>query len=531
MAWNYHQFCMMSVIVGFAVFQVCFDFEIPCNVSTSTVKVVSKCPTTVNEQEEAALRKNCAAIPNKCPKFVYHCVRNWLSTELYEVCAPPLHILGSMCAEYNEDVMSIRSTVHSCMNFTPSCPERYSSTEQYKYPICHKLSNLSNTTPHIERRTNKSQTDLPSNVENKKQFVYDLLWFALSVLAAAALAVAFTLLYRGIKMCKKDKPKDIESQMTQEPFLPKEIMIQSSKENNEKIAQKSQKEDFDSLSENNESSATKTVKLQSFGINLPTDVSCDAKPQKENNSESQIGKRTETESSFQQTSTQEVISLKKAREKEISDIQTRTEKPTLMKTSRINVIQHPQEESWISERSTKVVQENYDHEFENPKIFIRTPFSLRNRDRGLFGQRPHSCIEPGNSSTETTDEELEDIVGKFDNLNLRFPQTSLGMHPRRRHFSSVCYCEKWKSSQKQQSNPTTWTSKDLRQYILEVDPNLAPQAEAMFKDDIDGKAFLLLEIHHMKNHLKFKLGPSLKLFEIKEKLKTQSRQYEHSKRW
>ena len=203
----------------------------------------------------------------------------------------------------------------------------------------------------------------------------------------------------GIKMCKKDKPKDIESQMTREPFLPKEIMTQSSKENNEKIAQKSQKEDFDSLSENNESSATKTVKLQSFGINLPTDVSCDAKPQKENNSESQIGKRTETESSFQQTSTQEVISLKKAREKEISDIQTRTEKPTLMKTSRINVIQQPQEESWISERSTKVVQENYDHEFENPKIFIRTPFSLRNRDRGLFGQRPHSCIEPGNSST------------------------------------------------------------------------------------------------------------------------------------
>lgn len=201
----------------------------------------------------------------------------------------------------------------------------------------------------------------------------------------------------GIKMCKKDKPKDIESQMTQEPFLPKEIMTQSSKENNEKIANKAQKEDFDQktitqvFSENNESSATKTVKLQSFGINLPTDVSCDAKPQKENNSESQIGKRTETESSFQQTSTQEVISLKKAREKENSDIQTRTEKPTLMKTSRINVVQHPQEESWISERSTQVFQENDDHEFENP-------FSLRNRDRGLFGKRPHLCIEPGNSS-------------------------------------------------------------------------------------------------------------------------------------
>ena len=43
-------------------------------------------------------------------------------------------------------------------------------------PICHKFSGLSNTTPHIERRTNKSQTKLPSNVEKKKQFVYDLLW-------------------------------------------------------------------------------------------------------------------------------------------------------------------------------------------------------------------------------------------------------------------------------------------------------------------------------------------------------------------
>lgn len=205
----------------------------------------------------------------------------------------------------------------------------------------------------------------------------------------------------GIKMRKKDKPKDIETQMTKEPL----IMTQSSKENNEKIAQKAQKEDFDHqtitkvFSENNESSATITVKLQSFGINLPTDVSCDAKPQKENNSESQIGKRTETESSFQQTSIREVISLKKARKKENSDIQTRTEKPTLMKTSRINVVQHPQEESCGSERSTKVFQVNDDLEFENPKISIRTPFSLRNRDRGRFGQQPHSCIEPGNNST------------------------------------------------------------------------------------------------------------------------------------
>ena len=38
-------------------------------------------------------------------------------------------------------------------------------------PICHKLSNLSNIAPHIERRTNKSQTQPPSTVENKKHFV------------------------------------------------------------------------------------------------------------------------------------------------------------------------------------------------------------------------------------------------------------------------------------------------------------------------------------------------------------------------
>ena len=52
-------------------------------------------------------------------------------------------------------------------------------------------------------------------------------------------------------------------------------------------------------------------------------------------------------------------------------------------------------------------------------------------------------------------------------------------------FIVSCNCEsntKCKSPQKQQSDPTTWTPIDVRQYILEVDPKLAPQAKAIFKE-------------------------------------------------
>ena len=70
------------------------SFEIPCNESTSTVKVVDRCPTTESEFKKAAERKNCTAIPNTCKSFYYHCVLDMYATELVEVCAPMLLVVG-----------------------------------------------------------------------------------------------------------------------------------------------------------------------------------------------------------------------------------------------------------------------------------------------------------------------------------------------------------------------------------------------------------------------------------------------------
>lgn len=70
------------------------SFEIPCNESTSTVKVVDRCPTTESEFKKAAERKNCTAIPNTCKSFYYHCVLDTYATKLVEVCAPMLLIVG-----------------------------------------------------------------------------------------------------------------------------------------------------------------------------------------------------------------------------------------------------------------------------------------------------------------------------------------------------------------------------------------------------------------------------------------------------
>lgn len=69
-------------------------FEKPCDVSDSTIEIVQFCPTSEQTFKDAAEKKNCAAIPNKCESFVYHCVRNRQKNALIEVCAPWLYIVG-----------------------------------------------------------------------------------------------------------------------------------------------------------------------------------------------------------------------------------------------------------------------------------------------------------------------------------------------------------------------------------------------------------------------------------------------------
>ncbi|XP_078313431.1 uncharacterized protein LOC111105609 isoform X2 [Crassostrea virginica] len=144
---------------------VAFGYVEPCNVSTSTMKVVSKCPTTEIDLRNAVRRKNCDAIPNTCLTFDYHCLRNWNSTALVEVCAPSIYFIGCVCGEYNVEAMSVRGTLHLCHNFTPSCPERYKSTDQFKYPGCYIFES---TSPTILISTGTSPTQISKETGEKK---------------------------------------------------------------------------------------------------------------------------------------------------------------------------------------------------------------------------------------------------------------------------------------------------------------------------------------------------------------------------
>lgn len=75
--------------------------NIYCKEAVESVKTVSSCPTTKEQWEKAASRKNCweKALKQTCSApqmFVYHCVINGYGNATLEVCAPKRLILGNI---------------------------------------------------------------------------------------------------------------------------------------------------------------------------------------------------------------------------------------------------------------------------------------------------------------------------------------------------------------------------------------------------------------------------------------------------
>lgn len=70
-----------------------------CQEAVDSVQIVTSCPTSKTEWDDAAERKNCNIIAQhqNCvsgQKFKYHCVINGLGNNLIEVCAPTRIIFG-----------------------------------------------------------------------------------------------------------------------------------------------------------------------------------------------------------------------------------------------------------------------------------------------------------------------------------------------------------------------------------------------------------------------------------------------------
>lgn len=156
-----------------------------CPVSAPTVSVVSKCPTTKAEWDEAASRKKCSHMTAKCgtKSPVYHCLLNQWGNETVEVCASTWYISG-FCAIYNTEEMKVIDDFNrDCTSFTNGpCPTRYISTDAYMYQGCYGKQNTSTPLPSTDKQVHVS-TDctLPAAII-AIIIVFTLLSFGLFVL-------------------------------------------------------------------------------------------------------------------------------------------------------------------------------------------------------------------------------------------------------------------------------------------------------------------------------------------------------------
>ena len=85
--------------VGFFSIQWCTTQQKSCLQSLKSKTVVERCPSSKDEWDRAAQKKNCEslALRQTCTtpdNFKYHCVINSYRNETVEVCAPARIILG-----------------------------------------------------------------------------------------------------------------------------------------------------------------------------------------------------------------------------------------------------------------------------------------------------------------------------------------------------------------------------------------------------------------------------------------------------
>ena len=79
------------------LFQVNVSDENTC---VTEIEIVSSCPVTEQEHNEAARRKHCSSVKSTCTNQVeqleYHCLPNAWGDKLYEMCATDKEIIGTL---------------------------------------------------------------------------------------------------------------------------------------------------------------------------------------------------------------------------------------------------------------------------------------------------------------------------------------------------------------------------------------------------------------------------------------------------
>lgn len=231
-----HQAAIALLVAILSNFSNC-DY---CPVSVPTVSVVSKCPTTKAEWDEAASRKKCSHMTAKCgtKSPVYHCLLNQWGNETVEVCASDWFISG-FCAIYNTDEMKVIDDFNrDCTNFTSGyCPTRYISTDAYMYQGCYEKRNTSTPLPSTDKQCFRvhvsTDCTLPAAII-AIIIVLSLLSLILSLLLVLTCRgkISKSVRYRQcMRLCKQtpDEEQEMEGSSTDEKSSETESLLQDVK--------------------------------------------------------------------------------------------------------------------------------------------------------------------------------------------------------------------------------------------------------------------------------------------------------------
>lgn len=112
-----------------------------CQAKTD-LKIVTICPTSKEEWDSAALKKNCSqfvALDTNEERYEYHCVINAFLNATLEVCAPEKSMFG-YCTEFNVAGQVLQNHEEAqCNEDFPRCDKVYSSADAYKFQDCYQI--------------------------------------------------------------------------------------------------------------------------------------------------------------------------------------------------------------------------------------------------------------------------------------------------------------------------------------------------------------------------------------------------------
>lgn len=176
---------MLNMLLNFAVWNIIVALaqstETSCH-SSAGIEIVDSCPQTVPEWKEAVRRKNCKSISHNCSKFHYHCVINAWMNQTIEVCAPSVHIVGKVCAEFNFGGNRImRNDYAKC----EKCPQAYNSSDAFLYTECFE---------YVERSKGMDTPQSTTETPNSSTHPYRVLIVLSVTVAAVIVAIVSSLL-------------------------------------------------------------------------------------------------------------------------------------------------------------------------------------------------------------------------------------------------------------------------------------------------------------------------------------------------